>query len=281
MLVEPRTSAKIAFLLVTCGLGSTHSGFASTSENEYRQSLQIAEQKVARSKILLQSGNLSADSSSALSSPTVARFFGRPYRVDDTWVVAAWQSNPGIARMTSDPQSLRGDKGKVGLFQYRVIEVKNSPVPEVSISIRQLNSRETPAPVIDERVEKILLKMNDSTIQTHKSYVFKTSDGSREVTVAPEGLRSRITQLELFPLDVPEVASAAAVSANAFPELPQALQAFFKQRDTALDLGRTLRVEQDDFFGRPVTILWQQGEPWPAYLKTTQGIAILIAKGNI
>jgi hypothetical protein len=140
------------------------------------------------------------------------------------------------------------------------------------ISVRQTSDfGMTP---VDPKVEELTLTMSDRFVQTEKVYQIKGSD--KPVKVSPDGLRSRITPLELFALDVPDIATAVHNTPSAMPELPGAVQTVATRAGYNPVLSQSTWLDQEDFFGRPVEILWQYGNPWPAYLKTSTGISILL-----
>lgn len=236
-------------------------------EDQYLQNLKIAQSKVLRVK----KARLAAAS---LSSPIIKSIFGRYYRAGDSWDVAAFQFMNPMARMTSDPAHLKMEITRSGIFHYEVVSVKNDASPEVVMRVTQRSAFGL-APV-DPRVQTVTLTMNDQMLQTRKSY--QLVGNSRPVAASPNGIHSSISPLELFPLDVPEILTASRTQATALPELPPEAQAIARKSGYQPDLAHSSWFEQDDFFGRPIQLLWQQGNPWPTYLKTANGVAVLISK---
>jgi hypothetical protein len=239
------------------------------SQEEYMNALKIAEQKVLRERE-------AHSNAGALSSTLLAKLFGRYYQVGDTWDVAAWVMDQPQMRKTEETDALKQRTRKGGIFRYVVKEVKTGTSPQVKIEVTQL-SQYGFAPV-DSKVEKLLLTMNDKLMQSEKNYFLV--GGSGPMRVSPDGIRSARTELELFPLDVPEVLTADQQKLNAMPELPAGAKELARQIGFKPDLGKSLWFEQDDFFGRPVQILWQHADPWPSYFRTPNGVAILIRKGT-
>jgi hypothetical protein len=163
----------------------------------------------------------------------------------------------------------------MSLFRYTVTGVKTGLRPEVELEITPLDKN------LDPRVEKISIKMNDRLVQNKKVYSIKDKSGAiHQISVSPDGLRSQLSILDLFPLDVPDVSMAEKQTLTHLPALPSKMQKMASQLGYHPDLSHSSWFDQDDFFGRPVEILWQQGDPWPAYLSTTSGVAILISKGT-
>lgn len=252
-------------ILLFAGLNSAS---GSLSEKDYVAALKMAEAKVQRQKA-------AAANPGAISSSLLRTLYGRYYRVGDTWEVAAFQYDNPNMRMTANPEQLTIKKGRGGIFRYEVTELKNGPQPSITIQVTQISDRGLKP--VDPRVEKLMLTMTDSTVQTHKVYHFKGRPDP--VPVSPDGLHSGIAILELFPLDVPEVITANRREALNMPDLPEGLRQIASQMGFKPDLSRSQWFEQDDFFGRPVQVLWQQGDPWPAFMKTSNGAEILIRKG--
>jgi hypothetical protein len=251
---------------------------AETKYHSYLNALKIAEQKVQRERAapdaLLSTNAVARGDFNALNFRTPNEILGRPLREGDSWDVAMVRTAATMMRMTADPHHLKSPKGRVALFRYTVTEVQDSG--EITIDVTQLH--ETGFKPVDSRIEHLKLKMNEKTVQTEKKYFARGVE--RAISVSPEGLHSSITPLELYPLDIPEILTAERKAPSSFPALPEELGEIRKTRASSLDLSKSIWFEQDDFFGRPVEILWQKGDPWPAYLRTHNGIAILMNKGG-
>ena len=243
-------------------------------EAEYKAALQFADKKVQKQKALTVGPN-------ALSEKLIARtwlkeLLGSPYKIGDHWDVAAWQINRSSARMTGDPTQLLPEISNFGIFHYEVVNVKSGDSPTVTLKITQTDTPQSRP--VDSRITSLDLTMTDEFNQIEKSYFFKGHASG--VRVSPEGIRSGMTTLELFPLDIPEITSADRKRAKAIPQLPEKIQSYANQIQLKPDLSKSAWFEQDDFFGRPIQVLWQQGQPWPIYMKTSYGIALLIHKGQ-
>lgn len=284
MLFDRASDAKIslltlASLMVLIGAaGRSEIGWAAPDGDDYLQALKIANAKIERTqqRVAHPGTGRAAVIASALTSAMPERLSLKPYQVGETWEVAAWQADPTAMRMTSDPRHLESGKGRVGIFKYRVAEVKESPTRQVVFEITQRDAHGQT--VVDPQVDRITLTMNETYEQARKSYAMKNHPDP--IHVAPSGLRSAMTRLELFPLDIPEVITAEASQPKSLPELPEALREIARQSEFKPDLGRSVWYSQDDFFGRGIDILWQLNDPWPAYIKTSQGVSILISRGG-
>ncbi|MBC7693268.1 MAG: hypothetical protein H7222_16005 [Methylotenera sp.] len=237
---------------------------ASASEASYYDSLKIANSYVQKKKE-------QAGSANALSTSMVKALFGRFYQVGDAWDVAAVRFDSGMARKSAAPSQLRADT--VGIFHYKVIRIKTGSLPEAVVEVTQREAYG--AKVVDPQVKTLTLTMSDQLKESTKKYVTQSGE---TLHASPQGIKTSVSALELFPLDVPDVATADRAETAISPELPVALKKIATQVGYRPDLSRSSFYDQDDFFGRPVEILWQQGNPWPSYLKTSYGMAILLNK---
>jgi hypothetical protein len=234
------------------------------TEQDYKNALKIVSEKVARTQ--------QAGSANALSSPIIKAYFGRYYRVGDSWDVAAWEIKNPMLSYAPIAENQSPKVGKGGIFHYEVKEVRNGTTPQVVISVKQTS--EFGMTPVDPKVEELTLTMSDRFVQTEKAYRLKGS--AEAVKVSPDGLHSRITPIELYALDVPEIATAIKNTPSSLPELPAAVQSVASRAGYQPVLNQSTWLEQDDFFGRPVQILWQYGNPWPSYLKTSTSMSILL-----
>lgn len=259
---------------------------ADMSDADYQAALSLAEKKVARLKVQndarasLNSQDVNARSST-LTSSRVRSVFGRMYQVGDQWEVASWSAGNTMARMTNDPERLQLRTGRTALFKYEVLSVKpapDSPNPEIVLQVTQLE--QFGLKKVDDRVKTLKFRFNDRMLTSRKTYEMIDSQGVvRTLAVSPDAMHSTLTPLELFPLDVPELTTAESARPESPPTLPDSLQAIATQSGYRLDLQKSRAFKQDDFFGRGIEALWQQGAPWPAYLKTSNGVSILISQG--
>jgi hypothetical protein len=239
-------------------------------QSAYRDALRIADEYVKKQKAV------QADAG-ALTTSMVKQLYGRYYEVGETWEVAAVHIDSSQMRRTGDPAQLRDREDRVGLFRYEVKKVTGGAKPEVLVHVTQL-ARDGLRP-IDAKISTVVIKVDDQLRENDKTYV--TAGPAAMVMAGNTGaLKSRATPLELYPLDVPDVVTADHATAASLPELPASLRALAARAGWHPDLGRSTWFDQSDFFGRPLQFLWQQGDPWPTYLKTPNGVAILIRKGG-
>lgn len=243
--------------------------FAAMPEKEYLLQLKTANELALKKKLY------SSRTDQALSSQLLMRLFGRYYQVGDTWTVAAWQFEHGMMRMTGASNQTKSQVGRGGVFKYQVTEVKNGTHPQVVIQVTQME--EPGFQRVDPNVQYLQLTMNDSLLQSEK--IYSIGPNSQLRTASPNGIHTEISPLELYPLDTPEVSFVNKIPFKA-PDLPSTIQKFVNQTGWQLNSSNTLQFEQDDFFGRPIDIIWELGKPWPSFLKTSNGIAILLDRST-
>ena len=255
-----------------CAGLSTGGSYAQADEyQDYQTALKIADQHVQRKK-----ANSSVPLAGALSSTRVKSVRGKYYEVGETWEVAAYQFESTQMRVVPSADQGREKNGLVGIFRYRVKEVKTGQNPRVVFEVTQLEK--LGHKTIDPIVETLVLTMDEQSAQSAKSYVMKNLGAP--VGVSAQGIRAKISPLELFPLDIPDVETAEAKKISQLPPLPEGLKAIASESSFSPNISNSVWFEQDDLFGRSIEMLWQKGDPWPSYMKTAHGVAILIRKGG-
>ncbi len=266
-----QTQIKNSTLLILAALFSRQA-VAGLPEKAYIAQLKAANLWVSKKKAE------SAPRDQALSSQLLTRLYGRYYEVGDTWTVAAWQLEHGMMRMTGDLNRTQSQVGRGGIFKYLVTDVKTGSQPQVVIQITQVEAWGIKP--VDPNVQFLELKMNDSLLQSEKTYRVGTGPNSQLRVASANGIHTEISALELYPLDAPEVSFSNQVPTKA-PVLPKGVEAFATQTGLQLNFANSFQFQQDDFFGRPVSVIWESGKPWPSYLKTQNGIALLLDGSNL
>lgn len=97
----------------------------------------------------------------------------------------------------------------------------------------------------------------------------------RVTPVKASGFNSTDSTIQV-PLEIPNIDSAEKRIPTEFPQLPAKIQETVSRIGIKTDLSKSYLFEDDDFYGRPVQLLWQKGEPWPSYMKTSSGIFIRV-----
>jgi hypothetical protein len=257
----------VGFLLAQLASASTQvpSTDASSSqyEEQYKEMLQIAQKKVEHIHQLRAQA-----SGTALSTSLVQNVLGRFYQVGDNWDVLVWQESSTLAAKTAAPTTYRG---RIAEFHYEVTKV--NPGSDSKVTVKVTQKQDFGLKPLDSRVTSLDLTMSDKFAQSQKTYHF---GGTRVFAASPNGLHTAVSLLELCPLDVPDIYTAEQSAPTALPSLPTAFDATAKKAGYSADLSKSAWFDQEDLFGRPIEILWQRGDLWPAYMKTPGGIAILV-----
>ncbi len=243
------------------------SAMASMPEKDYLEALRIAQRKVDR-QAALETGQTGG----ALSSSWILRLYGKHYAPGDQWDVIAWSFRPPTMRMTGAPDQLRMT-AQAAAFHYKVLSVNGGAHSSVTIEVTQTRNFGLTPP--DPRVHRIKLTIENLTASTQKTYHF---EGQPEGALVSNEIPSTMTPLELFPLNIPELSTARRENAEKVPVLPEFAQDLARKAGFSPQITRATWFHQDDFFGRPVEVLWEEGEPWPSFLRTANGIAILFRK---
>ena len=271
-----RIAQFLAIAVPAAFIAAPATSIASLDRTEYLSALSLAEKKVERLKQFktqrasVAIGGVSS-STEALSTSALKSLLGRSYKVGDQWDVIAFHYDNTAARATSDPKMLE-PTGRSGVFHYEVLG-NGDQNGEITLRVTQKTAQGLKT--VDSGVESVTLTMGDEFQQTRKQY---KRPGGQVVNASPDGLHTSVSVLELYPLDIPDVVTAERLNANTIPSLPGQLAPLAKTNVFNPDLSQCSWFEQDDFFGRPVQVLWQHGDPWPAYLRTVNGVAILIHK---
>lgn len=228
---------------------------------------------------------------------------GSGLRVGMRWLVAMERTRPqGMKPVGAEAVTSRYEESlrDLAVFRYEV----TAPNPEggYDISIRPVVDRGAGVDVrwVDPRFEEVRLTLDAQGRQVAKSYVFPSErlDSERVARVSADGVRSKISGLELFPLDWPSglVRSTARTrgvlrgDGNARTDvelrLPAGLQELLNRSEFAVrtpvaggdsrDGGSGEMGSGSDFFGRPIEARYVPGFPWPERLESAQGVAVLL-----
>jgi hypothetical protein len=256
---------------------------ASSLEDYNQQGLDLAQKKVARQKFYSHGAQVGAHSTHALSAfqTGTPALFGRTYKVGDNWDVAAWQIQSPMMRKLSDPDKLNPAVRASGTFHYEVTAITQDPSDPTDhqITVKVTQTSNDGMQVMDRHVNGMFMSFCDHGVQTTKTYSLR---GHNElIAVSAQGLRTPMTPIDLLPLDVPETSTAEKSNVTEMPSMPPEVQTFATRIGFKPNLSQSVWLEQDDFFGRPIEMVWEKGSPWPSYMKTSNGIAILIRKGTL
>ncbi len=190
----------------------------------------------------------------------------QPFKPGLSWEVATFHQTLRMSHRMDSPAT---GVGTLSTFHYAVA---NPTGTQLTITPTESDG----AALSDARVQNILITLNERDQEVEKSYLFKGQ--SSRISVSPNGPRSPMTAVEGSPIDFPDVLTAERVEGLPVAELPAALQQFLARHGYSADPKRGPWYETSDLFGRPVEMMWIDGEPWPRILKTAQGFAVLLKK---
>ena len=260
-----KSGFRLSLVVSTILVFSSTSVHAYENYSDYLAALKIADRYVQKKK------TAATSRMGALSTSAVTELFGRYYQVGDSWDIAAVRVDPNMA------PGADGDKiGAPAVFHYHVTRVTTGLSPEIEIHVTQVE--QFAAKIIDPKVKEIVLILNDKLKEHSKKYVMNGSD--QQVVGSVDGMGGNFSGLEFFPLDILDLTTADKSQPTVQPEVPASLAKITAQTGTKIDLSQSHVFDQEDFFGRSVQALWQMGDPWPAFMKTPHGIAVLIKKGT-
>lgn len=234
------------------------------SPSEYQESLRLADLHVRRMQAI-------AGRPGTLQSALASRIGGSQLRTGSSWLVAAYHE-PGV-----ELHPEHGAAPRVAVFRYRVKSIDEAPGGR-KIHVEVTEETQKGGMPLDPRVEALEMVFGPEWELLSKEYRFRGL--GRTVAVSPDGLRARSTPWEIFPLDAPGLhgAQASGETSAREPQLPARLKQLLEERGETFEPAGAQALEQDDFFGRPVRMLWKSGDPWPLLLRTSLGQTVLIRK---
>lgn len=245
-------SKTIARATATAGLFLVASAaFAQTDEAQLRQSLEIAA-KFAREKKLKQVPVARL----APGSIDLLKLNGKFYHLKDHWTVKFTpnQEVAAMARMAA-PDGGEVREGEPSFYEFTVLEVTDEGLAR--IEVRPRKDRE--AWSADRNFDHLVLVMNKRFIPLRKEIYHKGNAQPARVLRFDSG-ETMASGFEASPLDLPNLGTDDGKPV----------------RDSA---GRVaLAFDVQDLFGRPVSVLWRQGEMWPAEVRSTAGLATVVER---
>lgn len=255
---------------LVCAITAGIPRLGSAADQEYLQMLQIAQKKVSRIQALQAPAH-----SNALSTLSQAASLGLNLDVGDQWDVLSCKIKSNSAAKTSETTHFRNF---CGIFHYEVTRIQSREPRHLEFKVTQKG--DSGLTLRDPKLESIEFSTNDQLQSSHPIYHFKQMpllDSLIRIT------HSASTALEFYPLALPDFSTAEYLPASKgridlSPELEKAAEMTDLK---TVNLANSIWLEQQDLFGRPIQALWQVGDPWPSYLKTPQGIALLIHKSSL
>jgi hypothetical protein len=203
-------------------------------------------------------------------APVQEALMGKRYNVGDQWDVISFQNfNTEIAK--GDGIRNGEVRGRAAGFHYQVTSVNPLTIEITQAPILGLK-------IVDSDVTSITLSYDQRYKEVSKTYHL----ANHQSATFPAGeMRNRLIPLDSFPLEVPSISDSApvAATANVLPKLPGQLAQLAQQASYAPDFASSKWIDDDDFFGRGVQVLWQKNSPWPSYFSTPLGTSILVRGG--
>jgi hypothetical protein len=241
----------------------------------YSTALDAAQQFVARqkSKELLKKMRANGSQGQALS--TAALRFGLVlsptapnYKVGDQWTVISHET----LMMTA--AEVTHESGKSALFNYEVLTSDSTGVrirvtPQVGYGLFSA----------DPNVRYMDMYYSPELKLIKKAY--KIRSYADEIEVSPDNIKIGVSPMEGYPLELPQISDADKDSScDTTPQLPAKMK---QAADEAHYTGYPVISpcwQNYDLFGRHVQSIWPIGQVFPSYMKSTQGISILISQGG-
>lgn len=258
----------IAAILIPC-LASP-----SSYADYYSDSLDAVQQFVARQKSrqLLKQMRANGEQSEALS--TAAMRFGLvlapeapKYKTGDQWNVISHET----LMMTA--AEVTHESGKTSLFHYEVLSSDSVGVhirvtPQVGYGLLSADPNVRYMDMYYSPDLKLLKK------------VYKLRSYADEIEVSPDNEKVGVSPMEGFPLTLPEISDADKdTTCDATPQLPAKMRGAAAQAHYAGFAVISPCWQNYDLFGRQIQTIWPMGQVFPSYMKTTQGVSILISQG--
>jgi hypothetical protein len=241
----------------------------------YNDALDAAQQFVARQKSrqLLKQMRANGQQSQALS--TAALRFGLVlaptapnYKVGDQWTVISHET----LMMTA--AEVTHESGKSALFNYEVLASDSSGVrirvtPQVGYGLSSA----------DPNVRYMDMYYSTDLKLLKKSY--KIRSYTDEIEVSPDSIKIGVSPMEGYPLELPQLSDADKdTTCDAAPQLPAKMKQAADEAHYAGFAVISPCWQNYDLFGRHVQSIWPMGQVFPSYIKSTQGISILISQGG-
>jgi hypothetical protein len=239
-------------------------------EAHYLEALRIADRHVRKRRARAAAGPF------ALSASRLRERTGRGWQVGDRWVVAAVARISPMARRTGDPAHQVERVGEISRFRYEVIAVWSGAQPEAVMRVTPI----VPAGgvAVDAHVRSVRVRMREDLQPLGRDYDYTAAGRAARRAV---GARPVVSPLELLPLELPATPDPDdGAEPRELPRPPRGLAEAARASGWAPRLANSRWFEESDPYGRPVRYLWERGRPWPSYLETPHGYALLLGESE-
>jgi hypothetical protein len=208
------------------------------------------------------------------------------YRVGDRWKILAFRENPR-------PRSPSGSSSILEVT-YEVTEVTSDQRIHLRVQPHFLSGAAQTTQNYEIREVGLWLQAESDSVSDslgipklrviRKAYLTRQAPTSelghprwQWVASPTDGVPASWNELELYPLTPPELDTSPSKQPSDRGLLPPALLAAAPSRlSETLLKQHCMQWELDDFLGRRVSIFWKPGLPWPYFLRTSTGAALLI-----
>jgi len=193
----------------------------------------------------------------------------RPLQVGEKWRVSFTPSNDSIARMSMDPVDLQESKRNPLFFEFRVTNISQTTSGRLAqVEVKQDDTQVRKGYLADPRVDSILITLNERFGLVRKEIRYRDGRAPGQFQESPQ--ENVVSGFSAYPIDLPNVST---VSGETLRDIPAALKGRIK-----VDLAHTLDFQFSDLYARPMRAIWQDSDPWPVYVESPAGIAVLISK---
>ncbi|MBY0472153.1 hypothetical protein K2X30_13380 [bacterium] len=189
------------------------------------------------------------------------RLADRFYEKGQSWEVELWStSSDAMARMESASSASTAMRDKPFRFAFKVIDVGASQVAEIEVRPVSQGGQ-----TIEPRIDHVVLKINSDRTIIQKNVYYK--DGRPPVAFLGGNESNLSLGFDGYPLVLPDLKS---IDGKPITEAPRDLP-----NGARLNATRGLDFRFHDAYAREIRVIWEDGAPWPAYVKTPAGVAIV------
>jgi hypothetical protein len=186
------------------------------------------------------------------------------YKTGQEWNVVAYQELP----LAASENTLQN--GRSAAFHFQVIS--SDPSTGLRIRVRPITAYGLSN--VDSKVQYADFIYSNDLKLTAKYYKLR---GYRDpIPLSPDNFKVGVSVMEGYPLELPQITDAEKDdSCNMQPALPSTFKKAIDQAGYAAFTTTDTCWMNADFFGRSIQSIWPETQPFPTYLKTTQGYAVL------
>ncbi len=192
---------------------------------------------------------LATDSSAkqVLENLALARF----YKAGDRWTIAVSRVSPGMVYAVDNPAAHQNHFLEPVFYEFHVMLVKRDEEAYVEVTERGKKAPRTLLTISRQ------MRLDQST--------------EAEVRVS----------FDAFPIELPDFARAKILAPGIFPKAGVPRVSLVRQQQHVVVPEQSVAFETPDLYSRPMRVLWQRGDLWPAEVETASGYSVLIRQDKI